>query len=86
MDGSLREYKTIIKHAQNPLRGILSINTDRWITCEELCTKLCMADVELVANLVDIHISSVASVSAFCAYTICYTCHCQYDVQAESSA
>ncbi|KAL7927972.1 hypothetical protein ACQKWADRAFT_278365 [Trichoderma austrokoningii] len=39
------EYKAVITHANNALRGILGIKTGRWITCstlyEALCTPKC---------------------------------------------
>ncbi|KAJ2985879.1 hypothetical protein NUW58_g5298 [Xylaria curta] len=41
----LPQYKGITTHARNALRGILSIETGRWITCaalyEKLCTPVC---------------------------------------------
>ena len=40
------QYKTIRKHAFNALRGILCIETGRWITCEMLYNKLCTAECE----------------------------------------
>ena len=40
------QYKTIRKHAFNALRGILCIETGRWITCEMLFNRLCTAECE----------------------------------------
>src|SRR6266699_2232047 len=42
----LPEYKTITTHARNALRGILSIETSRWITCSTLYEKLCTPSCE----------------------------------------
>lgn len=43
---SIPGYKAITTHAPNALRGILSIGTGRWITCETLHDKLCTAECE----------------------------------------
>jgi len=43
---SLPKYKAINKHAPNALRGILSIETGRWITCSTLYKKLCTSGCE----------------------------------------
>ncbi|KAM0427207.1 hypothetical protein ACHAPT_007635 [Fusarium lateritium] len=38
---SLPQFRAISTHAQNALRGILAIDTGRWITCATLYEKLC---------------------------------------------
>jgi hypothetical protein len=43
---SLPQYKAINTHALNALRGILSIETGRWITCRTLYEKLCTPGCE----------------------------------------
>ena len=43
---SFPQYKAIRKHAYNALRGIIFIETSRWITCEMLYEKLCTAECE----------------------------------------
>ena len=43
---TMPRYKTIVTHARNSLRGILSIETGRWITCDALYDKLCTAKCE----------------------------------------
>jgi hypothetical protein len=43
---SIPQYKEVSKHARNVLRGILSIETGRWITFETLYDKLCAAECE----------------------------------------
>jgi hypothetical protein len=43
---SIPEYKAINTHANNALRGILSIKTARWITCETLYAILCTSECE----------------------------------------
>ncbi|KAI1770009.1 hypothetical protein F4818DRAFT_450600 [Hypoxylon cercidicola] len=43
---SLTQYKAINTHAPNALRGILSIETGRWITCRTLYEKLCTPGCE----------------------------------------
>ncbi|KAF2459722.1 hypothetical protein BDY21DRAFT_176813 [Lineolata rhizophorae] len=43
---SIPGYKAITTHAPNALRGILSIGTGRWITCETLHDKLCTVECE----------------------------------------
>ncbi|OAQ73806.2 F-box domain-containing protein [Pochonia chlamydosporia 170] len=43
---TLPQYKAIITHARNALRGILSIQTGRWITCRTLYQKLCTPQCE----------------------------------------
>ncbi|KAF2135474.1 uncharacterized protein K452DRAFT_293187 [Aplosporella prunicola CBS 121167] len=43
---SVPQYKAITTHASNALRGILAIETGRWITCETLYDKLCTAQCE----------------------------------------
>lgn len=47
---SLRLFKVILKHAQNAVRGILSINTGRWITCRTLHEKLCTSECDLCGD------------------------------------
>ena len=43
---SIPQYKAIATHARTALRGILSIETGPWITCEILYEKLCTAQCE----------------------------------------
>ncbi|KAF2136590.1 uncharacterized protein K452DRAFT_237240, partial [Aplosporella prunicola CBS 121167] len=43
---SIFPYNAIIKHVRNALRGILSIETGRWITCEALFETLCTPQCE----------------------------------------
>jgi hypothetical protein len=43
---SLLQYKAITTYAPNALRGILSIETGRWISCDTLYEKLCTAECE----------------------------------------
>ncbi|KAH6653365.1 hypothetical protein BKA67DRAFT_501432, partial [Truncatella angustata] len=43
---SLPQYKTINTHALNALRGILSIETGKWITYKTLYEKLCTLECE----------------------------------------
>lgn len=43
---SLPQFKAINSHARDALRGILSIETGRWITCEDLYATLCTAQCE----------------------------------------
>ncbi|EEU37574.1 uncharacterized protein NECHADRAFT_87452 [Fusarium vanettenii 77-13-4] len=43
-------YKDITKHALCALRGILSINTERWITCRTLYEKLFLAECEVCGD------------------------------------
>ena len=43
---SIPQYKAINTHASDALRGILSIETGRWITCETLYTMLCTRECE----------------------------------------
>ena len=43
---SLLQYKTIATYAPIALRGILSIETGRWISCDTLYEKLCTAECE----------------------------------------
>ncbi|KAL7943429.1 hypothetical protein V8C42DRAFT_106875 [Trichoderma barbatum] len=40
------EYNAITTHAHNALRGILSIKTGRWITCNTLYERLCTPKCE----------------------------------------
>ncbi|KFA71054.1 hypothetical protein S40288_05533 [Stachybotrys chartarum IBT 40288] len=40
------DYRAIALHASNAPRGILAIQTGRWITCERLFDKLCTAECE----------------------------------------
>ncbi|KAI5859492.1 hypothetical protein GGS23DRAFT_585652 [Durotheca rogersii] len=48
---SLPQYKAISTHARNALRGILSIETGRWITCRTLYEKLCTPGCEQCGDL-----------------------------------
>jgi len=43
---SIPQYKAINTHASDALRGILSIETGRWITCETLYAILCKPECE----------------------------------------
>lgn len=43
---ALPEYKAIVTHARNALRGIVSIETGRWITLSALYEKLCAPKCE----------------------------------------
>lgn len=43
-------YKAIATNAPHALRGILSIQTGRWITCRTLYEKLCLARCETCAD------------------------------------
>lgn len=43
---SIPEYKAIVANAPDSLRGILTIETGRWITCHDLYEKLCTAECE----------------------------------------
>lgn len=43
---SFFQYKAINKYAPNALRGILSIEAGRWVTCRTLYEKLCMPGCE----------------------------------------
>ncbi|KAH2761567.1 hypothetical protein KXW10_000389 [Aspergillus fumigatus] len=43
---SIPQYKAIIKHAPASLRGIISIGTGRWISCQDLYEKLCTAECD----------------------------------------
>ncbi|KAF7590952.1 hypothetical protein BBP40_002204 [Aspergillus hancockii] len=43
---SIPQYKAIIKHAPASLRGIISIGTGRWISCQDLHDKLCTAECD----------------------------------------
>lgn len=43
---ALPEYKAIVTHARNALRGIVSIETGRWITLSVLYEKLCARKCE----------------------------------------
>jgi hypothetical protein len=38
------QYKAVTTHARNVLRGILSIGTGQWISCESLYKNLCTAE------------------------------------------
>ncbi|KAK7515044.1 uncharacterized protein IWZ02DRAFT_484055 [Phyllosticta citriasiana] len=43
---SMPEYKAVATYAPNALRGIQSIEADRWSTCESLYKALCTAECE----------------------------------------
>lgn len=43
---SVPQYKTIVVHAPASLRGILSIETGLWISCQDLYEKICTAECE----------------------------------------
>lgn len=43
-------YKAVTLHAPHALRGILSIETGRWITCRTLYEKLCLAKCETCSD------------------------------------
>jgi len=43
---SIPQYKAVTTHARNVLRGILSIETGQWISCETVYEKLCTAECE----------------------------------------
>lgn len=43
---AIPQFKTIIRHAHNLVRGSLSIGTGPWISCETLLRKLCTAESE----------------------------------------
>ena len=45
LDG-VPEYRTIITHAPDLLRGVLSIQTAQWVTCKKLFSTLCNAQCE----------------------------------------
>ncbi|RSL54808.1 hypothetical protein CEP54_009685 [Fusarium duplospermum] len=46
-------YKAVMTHAPHALRGILSIETGRWIACIVLYEKLCLAKCETCSDLGD---------------------------------
>ena len=48
--GSIPQYKVVTTHAPNVLRGILSIRTGRWITCEMLYDSLCTANCQVCGD------------------------------------
>lgn len=43
---SILQYKAVATYAHNALRGILSLETGQWISCETLYEKLCTAECE----------------------------------------
>lgn len=43
---SIHQYKAVTTHARNVIRGILSIKTGQWISCETIYEKLCTAECE----------------------------------------
>lgn len=50
---SLPQYQAILVHIPNALRGILSIGTGHWITCQLLYDKLCTAECERCGDFGD---------------------------------
>ncbi|KAK2845244.1 hypothetical protein FQN49_005913 [Arthroderma sp. PD_2] len=47
---SIPQYQKIIKHAPETIRGILSIETGRWFTCENLYKTLCTAECDICGD------------------------------------